>query len=79
MSDDSLQPIRCANKSRTILTLCIRRRVVIFTASSALSLEDGMYEEDILCRTLHLLRKFSVSFVTNSGLIVEPPSEELEP
>ena len=45
---------------------------MVFTANSALPLEDGKYADDILCRMPHRLKKSLVSLAVNSG----PPSLE---
>ena len=83
---DSLQPgsgvFLCVSKARTILSfsrspfglmLFIRRRLVIFTASSALPFEDGKLTDASLCLTPHRLKKSCVSLAMNSG----PPSLDI--
>ena len=52
--------------------LDIRRRLAVFTATSALPLHCGKPAEERRCRTPHKRRKFSVCPAMNSG----PPSFE---
>ena len=66
----------CVSKARTIRsvlssplgpTLSISKRLDIFTASSALPLDDGRLTDDPRWRIPHLRKKSSVSLAANSG------------